>query len=198
MMPIDTPNHRMNLSGQLLIAMPAMQDPYFSRSVVFVCTHDEDGAMGLIINQPLELNLGDLLTQLHLPCDEMHVQQREVFFGGPVQVERGFVLHSPACEFNTSMALTETLTLTSSKDILEAAACHQAPEHMLIALGYTGWAAGQLEQEIQDNAWLTLPLYVPDQLHTLLFKLDSDDKLPWAMQQLGVNFANLSEVAGHA
>lgn len=198
MMASNATHHRMNLSGQILIAMPAMQDPYFSKTVVFICTHDEDGAMGLIVNQPLDMTLSELLTQLHLPCEEMHETHRDVFFGGPVQVERGFVLHSPGVEFNTSMALTESLVLTSSKDILEATAQNQAPEHMLVALGYTGWAAGQLEQEIQDNAWFTLPLYAPEQLHTLLFKLDSEEKLPWAMQQLGVSFANLSEVAGHA
>lgn len=190
--------HPMNLTGQILIAMPAMQDPYFSKTVVLICTHDEDGAMGLILNQPLELTLGELFDQLAMPCELPHQQQREVFFGGPVQVERGFVLHTPAAEFNTSMPLSEGLALTSSKDILEAAARDQAPEHMLIALGYTGWAAGQLENEMQENVWLNLPLYAPEQLHTLIFKLNSDEKLAWAMQQLGVNFATLSEVAGHA
>lgn len=190
--------HRMNLSGQILIAMPAMQDPYFSKTVVFICTHDEDGAMGLILNQPLALNLGELFEQLAMPCELPHQQQRTVFFGGPVQVERGFVLHTPAAEFNSSMPLADGLVLTSSKDILEAAALDQAPEHMLIALGYTGWGAGQLENEIQENAWLTLPLDAPEALHQLIFKLNSHDKLTWAMQQLGVNFATLSEVAGHA
>lgn len=189
---------RMNLTGQILIAMPAMQDPYFSKSVVLICTHDEDGAMGMILNHPLQLNAGDLFEQLQLECDLPHQQQRPVFFGGPVQVERGFVLHAPATEFNTTMSLSEGLALTSSKDILEAAAHDEAPDDMLIALGYTGWSAGQLENEIQDNAWLTLPLESQEQLHKLIFKLASDDRLSWAMQQLGVNFATLSEVAGHA
>lgn len=194
---LDTP-HRMDLTGQVLIAMPAMQDPYFAKSVVLVCNHDEDGAMGIILNHALELTQNELFEQLQLDCDVPQEQQRPVFFGGPVQVERGFVLHSPATEFNTTLTLSNGLGLTSSKDIIEAAARGEAPADRLIALGYTGWSAGQLETEIQDNAWLTLAVPAPEQLHKLVFKLASEDKLNWAMQQLGVNFATLSEVAGHA
>lgn len=190
--------NRLDLTGQILIAMPAMQDPYFSKSVILICNHDEDGAMGMILNHPLKLNVGDLFEQLDMACEVEQQQARPVYFGGPVQVERGFVLHAPATEFNTTMGLSSTLAMTSSKDILEAAARDEAPQDMFIALGYTGWAAGQLEQEIQDNAWLTLPLTEDHQLHKLIFKLPSDDKLTWAMQQLGVDFATLSEVAGHA
>lgn len=189
---------RLDLTGQILIAMPAMQDPYFGKSVVLICNHDEDGAMGIILNHPLDLNQGDLFEQLQLDCNTPQEQQRPVFFGGPVQVERGFVLHSPATEFNTTLVLENGLGLTSSKDILEAAAQGAAPQSMFIALGYAGWSAGQLESEIQSNAWLTLAVPAPEQLHKLVFKLPSDDRLNWAMQQLGVNFATLSEVAGHA
>lgn len=189
---------RLDLTGQILIAMPAMQDPYFSKSVILICNHDEDGAMGMILNHPLQLNVGDLFEQLEMECHVAQQQERPVHFGGPVQVERGFVLHAPATEFNTTMGLSDRLAMTSSKDILEAAARDEAPQDMFIALGYTGWAAGQLEQEIQANAWLTLPLADHHQLHKLIFKLPSDDKLFWAMQQLGVDFATLSEVAGHA
>ncbi|MDP8568732.1 YqgE/AlgH family protein [Methylophilus aquaticus] len=193
---MDTP--RFNLTGQILIAMPAMQDPYFRKSVVLICNHDEDGAMGIILNHPLDLNAGDLFEQLQLSCDIPHQEQRPVYFGGPVQVERGFVLHSPATEFNTTLDLSEGLALTSSKDILEAASQDTAPHEMFIALGYAGWTAGQLENEIQENAWLNLLLADRSQLHKLVFKIASDDKLAWAMQQLGVDFATLSEVAGHA
>lgn len=189
---------RLDLTGQILIAMPAMQDPYFSKSVILICNHDGDGAMGMILNHPLQLNVGDLFEQLEMECHVAQQQVRPVHFGGPVQVERGFVLHAPATEFNTTMSLSDRLAMTSSKDILEAAARDEAPQDMFIALGYTGWAAGQLEQEIQANAWLTLPLADHHQLHKLIFKLPSDDKLFWAMQQLGVDFATLSEVAGHA
>ncbi len=193
----DTPQ-RLNLTGQILIAMPAMQDPYFSKSVILICNHDADGAMGLILNHPLQLNVGDLFEQLDMACDVPKQQARQVQFGGPVQVERGFVLHSPASEFNTTMTLSDGLALTSSKDILEAASRDEAPADLFIALGYTGWSAGQLEEEILDNAWLTLPLQDHGQLHKLIFKLPNDDKLSWAMHQLGVDFATLSEVAGHA
>jgi putative transcriptional regulator len=189
---------RLNLTGQILIAMPAMEDPYFSKSVILVCNHDQDGAMGMILNHPLQLNVGDLFEQLQMNCDAPHQEERQVHFGGPVQVERGFVLHTPATEFNTTLDLSEGLAMTSSKDILEAAARDEAPPEMFIALGYTGWSAGQLEEEIQANTWLTLPLADTQQLHKLIFKLPNDDKLSWAMQQLGVDFATLSEVAGHA
>lgn len=189
---------RLNLTGQILIAMPAMEDPYFSKSVILVCNHDQDGAMGMILNHPLQLNVGDLFEQLQMNCDAPHQEERQVHFGGPVQVERGFVLHTPATEFNTTLDLSEGLAMTSSKDILEAAARDEAPPEMFIALGYTGWSAGQLEEEIQANTWLTLPLSDTQQLHKLIFKLPNDDKLSWAMQQLGVDFATLSEVAGHA
>jgi putative transcriptional regulator len=189
---------RLNLTGQILIAMPAMEDPYFSKSVILVCNHDQDGAMGMILNHPLQLNVGDLFEQLQMNCDAPHQEERQVHFGGPVQVERGFVLHTPATEFNTTLDLSEGLAMTSSKDILEAAARDEAPPEMFIALGYTGWSAGQLEEEIQANTWLTLPLADMQQLHKLIFKLPNDDKLSWAMQQLGVDFATLSEVAGHA
>lgn len=195
---LDANDMRFNLTGQILIAMPAMEDPYFSKSVILVCNHDHDGAMGMILNHPLQLNVGDLFEQLDMSCETDYQQERLVHFGGPVQVERGFVLHSPATEFNTTMELSEGLAMTSSKDILEAAARDEAPQEMFIALGYTGWSAGQLEEEIQANAWLTLPLEDNQQLHKLIFKLPNDDKLSWAMQQLGVDFATLSEVAGHA
>jgi len=189
---------RMNLTGQILIAMPAMEDPYFSKSVILVCNHDADGAMGMILNHPLQINVGDLFEQLDMACETDYQQERQVHFGGPVQVERGFVLHTPATEFNTTMELSDGLAMTSSKDILEAAARDEAPQDMFIALGYTGWSAGQLEEEIQANAWLNLPLTDHHQLHKLIFKLPNDDKLAWAMHQLGVDFATLSEVAGHA
>ncbi|QDC43748.1 YqgE/AlgH family protein [Methylophilus medardicus] len=189
---------RMNLTGQILIAMPAMEDPYFSKSVILVCNHDADGAMGMILNHPLQINVGDLFEQLDMSCETDYQQERQVHFGGPVQVERGFVLHTPATEFNTTMELSDGLAMTSSKDILEAAARDEAPQDMFIALGYTGWSAGQLEEEIQANAWLNLPLTDHQQLHKLIFKLPNDDKLAWAMHQLGVDFATLSEVAGHA
>jgi putative transcriptional regulator len=195
---LDANDMRFNLTGQILIAMPAMEDPYFSKSVILVCNHDHDGAMGMILNHPLQLNVGDLFEQLDMSCETDYQQERLVHFAGPVQVERGFVLHSPATEFNTTMELSEGLAMTSSKDILEAAARDEAPQEMFIALGYTGWSAGQLEEEIQANAWLTLPLEDNQQLHKLIFKLPNDDKLSWAMQQLGVDFATLSEVAGHA
>lgn len=188
----------MNLTGQILIAMPNMDDPYFSKSVILICSHDEDGAMGIILNHPLDLNSGDLFEQLKLESADNAQSHHDVYFGGPVQVERGFVLHTPATEFNTTLALEHDIALTSSKDILEALAQSDAPEQMLIALGYAGWSAGQLETEMQDNAWLNLVISDSKQMQKLIFKVANDDKFTYAMHQLGVDYATLSEVAGHA
>ncbi len=187
-----------SLTGQILIAMPDMEDPYFSKSVVLVCTHDTDGAMGVILNQPLQLNIGDLFEQLKMTPSIDAPQHTPVYFGGPVQVERGFVLHTPGAEYNTTLSLSEHLALTSSKDIIEAAAHDQGPSDMFIALGYAGWTAGQLEQELQQNAWLNLALPAPEHMHQLIFNVASDDKLHWVLQQSGIAIAHLSKVAGHA
>lgn len=189
---------RFNLTGQILIAMPAMQDRYFAKSVILICNHDEDGAMGIILNHPLQMQAEELFEQLSIDSAFPHQNQRPIYFGGPVQVERGFVLHHPATEFNTTMEMSHALGLTSSKDILEAAASDSAPAQMLIALGYAGWTAGQLETEIQENAWLNLDITDQDIMHKVLFEIANEDKHAWSMRQLGLDYANLSEVSGHA
>ena len=166
----------MNLTGQFLIAMPAMTDPYFSKTVTYICTHNEDGAMGVIINQ----------------------MNKAVHFGGPVQMERGFILHEPNREYDSTILVNNTVALTTSKDILEAAAQNNGPKKMLIALGYAGWTAGQLENEVSQIAWLSLDTSDTNQIHKLIFEADNMDKFDYAMRLMGLNLANLSEVAGHA
>ncbi|EUJ09931.1 putative transcriptional regulator [Methylophilaceae bacterium 11] len=192
------PLENMNLTGQFLIAMPAMQDPFFSKTVTFICTHNEDGAMGVVLNRPMQITLDHLFNQIDIPCEYPTISDIPVFFGGPVQTERGFVLHSPSIEYNSTMQINESVALTTSKDILESTAQSAGPDKILIALGYAGWSAGQLEEEMSKNAWLSVSVSQPKAFNDLIFNLPYDEKLPMAMRLIGVDFASLSEVAGHA
>jgi len=186
-----------NLTGQFLVAMPAMTDPYFAKSVTFVCEHNADGAMGVIINRPIEMKLKTLFKQLKLQAAKEETGDSPVHFGGPVQIDRGFVLHQPIHDWNSSLVIGEDIALTTSKDILEAMANGTGPDHALITLGYAGWGAGQLEQEIGQNAWLTVEAdrEARDQL---LFGLPHAEKVEAAMRLLGLDFARFAEEAGHA
>jgi putative transcriptional regulator len=188
----------MNLTGQFLIAMPAMQDPYFSKTVIFICTHNEDGAMGLVLNRPLDITLDHVLEQIKLSSQSHQINDAQIYNGGPVQTERGFVLHSTEIEYNATHPINKAVSLTTSKDILEEVAQNKVPSKMLVALGYAGWTAGQLEDEMLDNAWLTFSINQEDTLHQLIFELPFEKKFEAAMALAGVNYATLSEVAGHA
>lgn len=187
-----------NLTGQFLIAMPSMTDPYFSKTLTFICTHNQDGAMGVVINRPIELDVASLFKQMKLEIEFSPFLENPLYFGGPVQQERGFILHTPYTEYNSTLTVNNSIALTTSKDILEAAAQHNAPEKMLIALGYAGWTAGQLEDEMAHNAWLNLETPQINALHALIFDTPNTDKFDLAMRMMGLNLANLSEVAGHA
>ena len=182
-----------NLTGHFLIAMPAMTDPYFARSLTYICEHNEQGAMGVVINRPIEMNLDELFDQINLELSDKTLGQAPVHFGGPVQIERGFVLHQPVGQWQSSIAVSADTALTTSKDILEASALGAGPQKMLVTLGYAGWTAGQLEEELAQNAWLSVPAD-----DSVIFDLPSDQKLSAAMRLLGVDFASLSEEAGHA
>jgi len=192
----------MNLTGQFLIAMPAMTDPYFSKTVTYICTHNEDGAMGVIINRSADITVANLFKQIQLEVESQPMLKKTVHFGGPVQTERGFILHdimpAPYDEFNSTIVINNTVALTTSKDILEAAAQNKGPQKMLIALGYAGWTAGQLESELSQNAWLSLKTDKLEDVHTLIFDKPDNEKFDYAMRMMGLNLANLSEVAGHA
>ncbi len=189
---------KMNLTGQFLIAMPAMQDPYFAKTVTFICTHNQDGAMGVVLNRPLEFTVDYLFEQINIACDHANIKDKPVYFGGPVQHERGFVLHASGPEYNSTIAINEAVSLTTSKDILESAAVNEGPSKIMIALGYAGWTAGQLEQEVSNNTWLSVKPSNTQQLNDLIFDIPYNEKLEVAMALLGVDFATLSEVAGHA
>lgn len=189
--------HSTNLTGQFLIAMPAMADPYFAHSLVFLCEHNENGALGLICNRPLDMTLSQLFEKVDLSLSNDELGGQPVFFGGPVQTDRGFVLHrrlpegSP--EWQSHLIVNDAIQLTSSRDILQAISRGEAPHQVLISLGYAGWSAGQLEEELMANAWLTV-----DGDESILFDLPHEERLPAAMQRLGIDFSSLSDVAGHA
>ena len=182
-----------NLSNQLLIALPALSDPNFSRAVALICQHDEQGAMGVVVNRPSEYTLGQVLSQMGIGSDDEALCARTVLHGGPVHQERGFVLHDGGREWDSSLQVADGLYLTTSRDILEAMAKGEGPDHAIVALGCAGWGSGQLEHEITENDWLTAPADAE-----LLFQLPLDARWHAAAGRIGVDFAHLADYAGHA
>lgn len=182
-----------NLENQLLIAMPALNGSYFNRSVIYVCEHNEDGAMGLIINLPIDLTLNELLAHIEADVESNPIMSQKVLTGGPVSTQRGFVLHSPQMGWKSSLTLSSDIMITTSKDILMALGTDQAPDKFLVTLGYAGWSAGQLEEEIQANSWLTT-----DADKDILFNTPIDQRWKKAAETLGIDIAHLSNEIGHA
>ena len=182
-----------NLTDHFLIAMPAMQDPYFANSLVYVCEHNAEGALGIIVNRTIELDLAGLLEKIDITLQAADLARRPVYFGGPVQLDRGFVLHRPAGEWQSSIRINPEVALTSSRDVLAAVGEQGEPHDLLVTLGYAGWGAGQLEEELGQNAWLTVPARAD-----ILFDLPPEERLPAAMRLLGISLSQLSSVAGHA
>jgi putative transcriptional regulator len=182
-----------NFTDHFLIAMPNMVDPNFSGTLTYICDHGEQGALGVVINRPIELSMDKLFEQIGLDLVDDRLRDLPVYYGGPVQIERGFVLHRPIGQWNSTLTVNERVGLTTSKDILEATARREGPDRILVTLGYAGWGPGQLEDEIKQNAWLTV-LASPD----VIFELPAEERLPAAMQLLGIDLSMLSEVAGHA
>jgi putative transcriptional regulator len=181
------------LRGKLLLAMPNMGDPRFERSVICLCEHSEQGAMGIIVNQPAEhIAFPELMDQLQIPAPP-DCASVGVYTGGPVEPNRGFVLHSADYLHDTSLIVSELVALSATVDILKALVHGLGPRHSLLALGYAGWGPGQLEAEIQENAWLHTEVH-PD----LLFGADPALKWPLAMAKLGIDLSMLSTQAGHA
>jgi putative transcriptional regulator len=182
-----------NLTNHFLIAMPGMEDPYFSRTLTLICEHSDKGALGVVVNKPIDVTLGNLFEQVEIPLDNESLSVQSVYFGGPVQIDRGFVLHEPLGGWQSTLKISSEIGLTTSKDILQAMARGTGPGRQLITLGYAGWAAGQLEEEIKRNGWLTVKAD-----NDVIFGLPAEERLPAAMNMLGLNFGNLSEQAGHA
>jgi putative transcriptional regulator len=182
-----------NFTHHFLIAMPTMADPRFSQTLTYVCEHNENGALGIVVNKPTEMTLSSLFEQIDVPLADEELRRTPVHFGGPVQVDRGFVLHRPLGNWQSTLAVDDNIGLTTSKDVLEAVARGDGPKDVIISLGYAGWSAGQLEDEIAQNAWLTV-VADPD----VLFETPAAERLPAAMRLLGIDFSRLSGDVGHA
>ncbi|MBJ7222758.1 MULTISPECIES: YqgE/AlgH family protein [unclassified Brenneria] len=187
----------MNLQHHFLIAMPALQDPVFKRSVVYICEHNEDGAMGLIINKPMEqFTVENVLKKLKIdpaPRDPSIRLDKPVFAGGPLADDRGFILHTPCPGFASSIAISEDTMITTSKDVLETLGTADQPKNTLVALGYSAWDKGQLENELLDNAWLTTSAD-----KAILFHTPIAERWRAAAKKLGVDIHNIAAEAGHA
>jgi putative transcriptional regulator len=182
-----------NLTHHFLIAMPNMADPHFARSLTYICEHNDQGALGVMVNRPTEMTLKALFEQIEIPLrDDTHAEV-PVYFGGPVQVDRGFVLHRPAGPWQSTLSVNDGVGLTTSRDVLQAVGEGKGPGQILVSLGYAGWAPGQLEQELSQNAWLTVAADV-----NVIFNLPSDRRFAAAMDLLGVDPARLSDDVGHA
>ena len=181
-----------DLSNQFLMAMPGQVEGSLAGTVIYVCEHTANGALGLVINRPTDLTLGSLFERLELALEIAPEKDKPVFFGGPVQTDRGFVLHAPAGEYTSSIRLGE-LALTTSRDVLQAVADGNGPAQLLVTLGYAGWGAGQLESEMSQNAWLN----VTADPH-IIFDVPPDERYPAALRLLGVDPAMLAGEAGHA
>ncbi len=182
----------MNLQNQLLLAMPGLLGDYFAGTLTYLCEHNDEGALGLIINRPSELTLLELLAQLGLPTTRS-LAEVAVLDGGPVSTERGYVLHTGEVTFESSASLGNDLYLSTGLDALEAIGRGEGPQHYLVALGYAGWGAGQLEGEMGDNVWLTAPSN-----QEILFATPYGERQQAAAALLGVDFRLMSGTAGHA
>lgn len=182
-----------SLVNQLLIAMPGMEDPNFSSTVTLICEHNEEGALGIVINRPLELKLGGLFEQLDLGRGDAAFAEAPVMLGGPVGPERGFVLHGTDQAFEHSLAISGDIQLTLSRDIIDAMAAGSGPRRSLVALGYAGWEAGQLEQEMLANSWLTV-----DAAPEIVFDLPFAERWAAAAGTLGIDISRMAPDAGHA
>ena len=191
---------KLSLSNHLLIAMPGLNDPNFHQSVSYICEHNEEGAMGLVINRPLYISFADLCEQLEIEINDLDVADYPIFEGGPVEMERGFILHSPIGDWDSTLVVieSENIGLTMSKDIIQAIADgydsdNNPPEQFIMCLGYAGWGPGQLEEELSINAWLSCQANME-----IIFNTPVENRWQQAAQLLGVDLQLLSHDAGHA
>ena len=186
----------LNLANHFLIAMPTMQDPVFGGTVVYVCEHNENGVLGVVINKPTDMTMQVLFDRIDLKLENGHAQSvvnEPIMFGGPVQDDRGFVLHTPGAHYSSSLTVTDEVAFTTSIDVLEAVAAGDGPQRMLVSIGYSGWSPGQLEDEISRNGWLTVGADP-----RILFDMPIEDRYTAAMRLLGIDPLMLTSEAGHA
>lgn len=182
-----------DLTHHFLIAMPTVQEGVFAGTLTYICEHNENGALGIVVNRPTSLTMGEMFDQVKIPLHQPKLGASPVYYGGPVQTERGFVLHNTQQNWESTLRINDKLSLTTSKDILEAMASGEGPRNIIVTLGYAGWDQGQLEHEVTENIWLTVPAS-----EHILFDLPPEERLTAAMALLGVDYATLSEEAGHA
>jgi putative transcriptional regulator len=181
------------LNNHLLIAMPSLQDPNFNRTVTYICEHTEKGAIGIIINRPTDLSLDYIFEQMSIPVTHEPAKHLPILQGGPVQTDRGFVIHRPPKAYRSSLKTYEDLAITTSQDVLEELARGEGPQDVLVALGYAGWEAGQLEQELTSNSWLSCPA-----IADIIFNTPFEHRWEAAAAQMGVDINLISGDAGHA
>ncbi|MGV8921799.1 MAG: YqgE/AlgH family protein [Thermomonas sp.] len=192
-MPSEIPSEPSPLSNHLLVALPALHDEHFARSVTLVCQHDGDGAMGVMVNRASEYTLGEVLQQMGISSENKTLQAQVVLAGGPVHPERGFVLHDGEREWDSTLTVGDGLYLTTSRDVLEAMARGDGPTQAVVALGCAGWGAGQLEQELVDDSWLMVPAG-----RELLFEFPLEQRWQAAAGSIGVDLVNYASHSGHA
>ena len=171
------------LSNHFLIAMPNLLDPNFFHSVTYICEHNENGAMGIVINQPIDLTLGDLKDQLNFEATDETALLQPIYRGGPVETERGFVLHTPVGDWESTMEISDSISVSTSQDVIAAIAAGNGPQYSLIALGYAGWGEGQLEQELTENSWLSGPADA-----SIIFETDIEKRWEAAARLIGTHW----------
>ncbi len=181
------------LTNQLLIAMPALADPNFAQTVALICDHGPRGALALILNKPLQMNMAEIFSQLEITISPSPLSERKVLRGGPMQTDRGFVVHRAGGSWDSTLRVSDAVHVTTSRDILAAMARGEGPAEALLALGYAGWDGGQLEEEIRANAWLSVPLDLG-----LIFDLPYETRWQAAGRLLGVDLTRISPISGNA
>jgi putative transcriptional regulator len=181
------------LDDQFIVAMPTLTDSIFSHTAIYLCQHNADGALGIVINRVSNMKLKEIFMQMDIPIKSTTAAEAPVYFGGPVQQERGFVLHTTGGKWAITMPISDTMSLTTSRDIIEAIARGEGPERYFVALGYAGWGRGQLEQEMLANSWLNTPFGAP-----ILFDTPIDLRWKMAASQIGIDINQLTLGAGHA
>lgn len=182
-----------NLTGHFLIAMPSLNDGFFNQAVTYICEHDETGSFGIIINQQTDITLKQIVNEMKIEADDDYNEKQSVFIGGPVDQGRGFILHRPAGHWQSSLKVNDNVALTTSKDILQAIVNNEGPKDSIVALGYAGWAAGQLENEMANNTWLTCPAD-----EQIIFNTPVEERWKAAAKLIGIDLSLLSSDAGHA
>jgi putative transcriptional regulator len=173
--------------------MPNLEDPNFHHTTTYICEHDENGALGVVINRPLELQLGEVLLHMDIRTDNIEIASQPVYMGGPVQSDRGFVLHEPAGDWEATLKVTDQIGITSSRDILAAIAAGKGPKYAIVTLGYAGWGAGQLEQELAGNIWLSSPAD-----SDIVFRTPTERRWLAAAELIGIDLHLLTSEPGHA